>query len=424
MTLPGVLDLPRLQAALAAALAQPELQADAARCAACIDLIVLPALGDAQRLTLWPGVEGGAAPGPRIQLQAPAAVWAEVFSALPRPGRQSLGALRRQCSDFALDAPALATAQALPFIERLLEGLRHQLHGPARPAAAANTGLQHLRGRYLQLAVPGADWVYTEQAGPDDAPALLMLHTAGADARQWHGLMTQPALFERWQLHAFDLPGHGRSPLPAGTPNWQWRLTEAAYVQWVLGYLDACGLQQVVLMGCSMGSAIGLALLALAPERFAGALLLETPYHSPGRRSPYLNHPEVHGGRLGAAWVGSLLSPSSPQVLRDRATWIYSQAAPGIYDGDLAFYSDDFDAHAHTALIDTTRTPLWLLTGDYDYSATPADSARVAQEVPGARFQALPGFGHFPMVENPDGLLHHLQAPLDALWQHHPETRP
>lgn len=409
-----------LLAALTAALARPELQADAERCAARIELRVQPASGDGATLTLWPGAAGG----PVIRLQAPAGVWVQVFSARPPPGRQSLGALRRQCADFVLDAPPLAAAQALPFVERLLEALRQQLNGPSPAAGPANTGLQHLRGRYLQLPGPRADWVYTEQAGPDDAPPLLMLHTAGADARQWHGLMVQPALRERWQLHAFDLPGHGRSPLPEGRPNWHWRLTEDDYLQWVLGYLDACGLQRVVLMGCSMGSAIGLALLARAPERFAGALLLEAPYHSPGRRSPYLNHPEVHGGRLGAAWVGSLLSPASPQVLRDRATWIYSQAAPGVYDGDLAFYSDDFDAHAHTAAIDATRTPLWLLTGDYDYSATPADSARVAQEVPGAQFKALPGFGHFPMVENPDGLLPHLLAPLDALWRHHQETRP
>jgi pimeloyl-ACP methyl ester carboxylesterase len=185
-------------------------------------------------------------------------------------------------------------------------------------------------------------------------------------------------------------------------------------VQWVLGYLDACGLQRVVLMGCSMGSAIGLALLA-RPERFAGRCCWR-------RRTAHwaaARHPEVHGSRLGAA-CRSLLSPASP-VLRDRYL-IYSQAAPGIYDGDLAFYSDDFDAHAHTARIDTARTPLWLLTGDYDYSATPADSARVAQEVPGALFTALPGFGHFPMVENPEGLLPHLLSPLDALWQHAQET--
>ena len=88
--------------------------------------------------------------------------------------------------------------------------------------------------------------------------------------------------------------------------------------------------------------------------------------------------------------MGSLLSPTSNKSDRDRATWIYSQAAPGIYDGDLAFYSDDFNAHEHTAAISTQRTPLWLLTGDYDYSASPADSSKIAAEIPGAHFSALP----------------------------------
>jgi pimeloyl-ACP methyl ester carboxylesterase len=251
-----------------------------------------------------------------------------------------------------------------------------------------------------------------------NGPVLLMLHTAGADSRQWHGLMGQQVLREAWDLHAFDLPGHGRSPLPAECANWEWRLTEAQYMQWVLAYMGAAGLARVALMGCSMGSAIALALLANYPERFSGAVLLEAPYHSPGRRSAYLNHPQVHGARLAAAWVGSLLSPTSPKAGRDEAAWIYSQSAPGIYDGDLAFYSDDFNAHEHTARIDTARTKLWLLTGNYDYLATPEDGRRVAAEIPGAHFLELEGFGHFPMVENPQALLPYLAQPLRDLRAH------
>jgi len=67
----------------------------------------------------------------------------------------------------------------------------------------------------------------------------------------------------------------------------------------------------------------------------------------------------------------------------------------------LGYYSDDFNAHDHTTLIDTSNTPVWLFTGDYDYSATPVDSAKVAAEIKGAHFQELKGFGHFPMVERP-----------------------
>jgi pimeloyl-ACP methyl ester carboxylesterase len=405
------LDFDHLEASVRGALALPVLQADAARCSARIDLVVTDAApaqsSPAYPISLWAGAPGG----PAITLSAGAGVWAEVFAAVPPVGRQSVGALRRQCPGFVLEGAELAVAQALPFIERLLEGVRSHLNALPGGPPLDRSGLEFIEGSYLRLDGPGADWVYTERAGLERGPPLLMLHTAGADARQWHGLMGQRALRDGWSLHAFDLPGHGRSPLPANVAG-DWRLTEALYLQWVIGYLDAAGLDRVALMGCSMGSAIGLALLAKRPQRIAGAVLLEAPYHSPGRRSKYLNHPEVHGGRLGAAWVGSLLSPTSPRAGRDEATWIYSQAAPGIYDGDLAYYSDDFNAHAHTARIDTARTPLWLMTGNYDYSATPDDSRRVAAEVPGARFVELQGFGHFPMVENAGGLMPYLGEPL------------
>jgi pimeloyl-ACP methyl ester carboxylesterase len=401
-----ILDAVAFARALAAALARREIAADAARCRLRFALV---AHGHAPT-TLWEGSSVG------VLLEADADDWSRVFARMPEPGFHSLGALRRRCPRFVLHGDELGYAQVLPFAERLVAAIRDALHGTPSAPAIDRSGLARLEGRYVPLALDGrTDWVYAETTGPEDAPSLVLLHTAGADARQWHGLMANDALASRWRMHAFDLPGHGRSPLPAAEPNWTWRLTEDAYRAWVLAYLDAVGIDRAALVGCSMGSAIGLVLLARDPQRFAGALLLEPPYRSPGRRSPYLHHPEVHGGRLSAAWVGSLLSPSSPAARRDEATWIYSQGAPGVYDGDLAFYSDDFDAAAHTPQVDTAASALWLATGDYDYSATVDDARRIVAEVRGARFIALPGFGHFPMVEDPDRLVPLLTPAFDDL---------
>lgn len=405
------MNLPLLQAALARALADPAVLADMAACPVGVILeIQAEAAEPTQRLVLHAGESGAG----QVICRASAAVWAQALVARPAVGFQSWGALRRQSDGVRIEGSELQWAQALPMLERLLAAMREPADVPA-DAPRHLEALAHLSGRYLALDEARGVWVYSETCGQDESPPLLMLHTAGSDARQWHGLMAQPELRERWRMLAFDLPGHGRSPLPAGHANWTWRLGQGQYLDWVLRYLDAMRLERVVLMGCSMGAAIGLPLLARHADRFVGAVLLETPYHSPGRRSPYLNHAQVHGGRLSAAWVGALLSPNSPSSGRDHATWIYSQSAPGVYDGDLVFYSDEFDARQHTASIDTSRTPLWLLTGDYDYSATPADTQRVAQAIAGAHFQAMSGFGHFPMVENPDGLLPYLRAPLATL---------
>jgi len=63
--------------------------------------------------------------------------------------------------------------------------------------------------------------------------------------------------------------------------------------------------------------------------------------------------------------------------------------------------SGDWDARERVAKIDTSRCPLFMLTGEYDYSCTVELSQATAARIPGARFQAMPGIGHFPFAENP-----------------------
>lgn len=412
------LTLRQFQDALSFAMADQAVRADAAACRIGLQLEITDDASDSvttpRALTLW---QGDTSTG-EVICRASWSVWQQVFNPVPAVGFKSFGALRCQKFGMEVVGQELHWMQALPLMERLLEVMRKYPNQRQAEVPPNFPALGHLSGRYLQLDSTPETWVFSEECRATQAPPILMLHTAGSDARQWHGLMAQTDFRAHWRLLGFDLPGHGRSPLPAGERNWIWALSEEKYIRWVLCYLDAMQLDRVALMGCSMGAAISLALLAKHPDRFFGGILLETPYCSPGRRSPFLNSADVHGARLSAAWVGALLSPTSPASGRDHATWIYSQAAPSVYDSDFAFYSDQFNAHDHTGKIDTKKTPLWMMTGDYDYSATPADSRHVADEIAGAPFQALSGFGHVPMVENPVGLMPHLEAPMAALLAH------
>jgi pimeloyl-ACP methyl ester carboxylesterase len=60
------------------------------------------------------------------------------------------------------------------------------------------------------------------------------------------------------------------------------------------------------------------------------------------------------------------------------------------------------------AEIDTTRCPLYLLTGEYDYSCTPDDTRELERRIKGTHAVIMQGLGHFPMSENPEQFLRYL----------------
>ena len=89
------------------------------------------------------------------------------------------------------------------------------------------------------------------------------------------------------------------------------------------------------------------------------------------------------------------------------------QSGPGVFKGDLYFYGIDGDIRAELVEIDTSVCPLYLLTGEYDYSCTPEDTLAVGRAVPGAKVTIMKELGHFPMSEDPARFLEYL-APVLA----------
>jgi pimeloyl-ACP methyl ester carboxylesterase len=402
--LPG-LDVERL----AAALADPELKAAArglrmrlrlACDAAGLDLLLEG--GEA-----WRAEAAGAAD---VTLTAPEAVWRAALAAVPPPRHQSFTALQLANPAAAVEGDPLRIAQARGVLERLLECLRPAT--PPRPLPRRD--LSGIAGRYLRLrAADGEHDIFTEEAG--QGIPVVLLHTAGADARQYQALLADPGLTARYRLIAFDCPFHGRSLPPLDWDGGAYGLSQGRYLDWVASFLRQAVGQPAILVGCSMGAAITLVAAAEVPELLRGAIALEPPLRSPGRRNPYLAHAAVAAGVHNAAYVRGLMSPTSPEAERRRAAWIYAQGGPGIYGGDLAFYSDEFDGAVIGPRIDTARCPLRLLTGDYDYSASPEDGEALAALIPGSVFQRMPGLGHFPMTEDPERFLRHFTPALDAV---------
>jgi pimeloyl-ACP methyl ester carboxylesterase len=269
-------------------------------------------------------------------------------------------------------------------------------------------------GRYLALDCGGSRYrLYVEEAG--QGIPLLCLHTAGADSRQYRHLLCDAEVTRRFRVIAFDLPWHGRSNPPERWWLSKYRLTTAAYLALIRGVWQALALVRPVVMGCSMGGAIVLKLAAEYQDELRGIIGLESGAYAPGRYNDFLHHPAIHGGELCASYTYGLNSPLSPEASRRENWWYYSQSGPGVYQGDVFFYSQDWDARDDIRRIDTARCKVSLLSGEYDYSCTPAMTEAVAEAIPGARFCLMKGMGHFPMIENYPAFRDHLLPELEVM---------
>lgn len=256
-------------------------------------------------------------------------------------------------------------------------------------------------GRYANLTLSGRPHrLYIEEAG--GGIPLVCLHTAGADGRQFRHLLNDAAITRDFRVIVFDMPWHGKSLPPKGFESEEYQLTTAAYTQMVIDVCDALELEKPVVMGCSIGGRLVLNLAAEHPERFRALIGLESAAHQqPWYDTEWLNRPDVHGGEVCAALVSGMMAPQSPAESRHETLWMYKSSGPGIFKGDLYFYRVDGDLREKIARIDTKRCPLYMLTGEYDFSCTPEDTLRTAAAIKGADVTIMKELGHFPMSENP-----------------------
>ncbi len=272
-------------------------------------------------------------------------------------------------------------------------------------------------GRYMNVEAGGEAYrLYVEEAG--QGIPLLCLHTAAADTRQYRHVLTDPGILDRFRVIAFDMPYHGKSNPPEGWWRKKYSLTSRHYVEIIRAVWSALGLERPVVMGCSMGGAVVLRLAADYFRELRAIIGLESAAYAPGRSNRFLSHPAVHGGEFAATYSYGLTAPHSPEPKRRENWWYYSQSGPGVYEGDIHFYSFDHDVREAIKGIDTKRCAVFLLSGEYDYSATPDMTRAAAEAIPGAEFAVMKEMGHFPMIENPDKFRTYLLPILDRLAGH------
>jgi pimeloyl-ACP methyl ester carboxylesterase len=182
----------------------------------------------------------------------------------------------------------------------------------------------------------------------------------------------------------------------------------------VVAELDARAIAQVAVLGVSMGGYVALSLAARFPARLAGLLLADTraaadsPAARAGRaaalatlQQPAAGAPKAEIDAAVETYLGSslpkLLAAAAPTHLHGRVRALAIRRRASLIAGIVALR----DRPDRSAALPTLHVPTLVVSGSDDQIVPAAEMQEVARAIPGARFEAIPGAGHLPNLEQP-----------------------
>ena len=281
--------------------------------------------------------------------------------------------------------------------------------------------------RYRTVEVDGVRIFYRE-AGPHDAPTILLLHGFPSSSRMYDTLM--PLLADRYHVVAPDYPGFGHSdaPSPDAFPYTFDYLAEV-----IEGFVEALGLDRYVFFQQDYGGPIGMRLAVRHPERVRAIIVQNAVSHEEGlgplweaRRAFWLDR-AAYEKTVAAAFtslegarqrhVGCSPHPEryNPDSWTDEAAML-SRPGQARIQSDLLFdYQNNVAAYpAWQAWLRAHQPPMLVVWGRYDPSFTVAGALAYAGDVPDAEIHILDA-GHFALDEKVDEIAALIRAFLATL---------
>lgn len=230
---------------------------------------------------------------------------------------------------------------------------------------------------------------------------LLLLHAGIADRRMWDDVW--PMLTSRHRCIRFDLRGYGDTPIP--NEPFAWTADTAA----LLGEL---GVERAHVVGVSMGAGVALD-LALAHPDLVDRLVLVAPGLPGWEWSEGMD--AFDAAETAAVERGDLEEASWINVRH----WVDGVGRPGgeaqasvrqrVFEMQKrAFEIDEPEAEGRWLVPDRgehlgeVRSPTLLVVGELDQPDFAAIGRRMAQEIPDARLEMMPGVAHLPPMEAPE----------------------
>ena len=264
-------------------------------------------------------------------------------------------------------------------------------------------------GEVQRLTVNG---VTLEVEVRGDGPAVLFVHGYPLDRSIW---THQMAALDGWCGIAPDLRGMGRSDSP------DLGYSMETYAADLAALLDLMGVEDVVLVGHSMGGYIAFEFVRRWRERVRGLVLVDTraeadtPDGKKGRDAAAATAREHGAEAIAEAMLPKVLGATTlagaPATVEQVRSLMAATPVAGIV-GALGAMRDRPDSTP--TLPGLAGIPTLVIVGDEDEVIPPTQARTMADAIPGASLVVIRSAGHLPTLERPvetsDALLAFLQG--------------
>lgn len=293
-------------------------------------------------------------------------------------------------------------------------------------APAANPAPMIYPTCYRTVMVDGLSIFYRE-AGPKDAPTILLLHGLPSSSRMFEPLFR--LLSGRYRLVAPDYPGFGHSAWPSPKA---FSYTFDRYAEIMTRFTEALSIPSYTLYMQDYGGPVGFRMALTHPERVEALIVQDAVAHEDGlganwttRRAFWedrtANESTLRANLLSLAVTRTRHIGDDPNVERyDPDLWtdeyaFLSQPVQGDIQSDLFYdYRTNLEEYPKwQAWMRETRPRLLVIWGKHDLSFELSEPEAYRRDVPNAEVHVLEA-GHFALDTAADEIAELVRTFLSA----------